>query len=158
MNKTIFNLNSKISIIIIACFGIVFSFMTNAFYVVNFWSFILYVFRFCLFVGIYLLLYLFEKQNLEFKQKCKIMGGYFLGNALVNICCALFSVTHILKEIFLLVSGIVCFWSILAFIVEIVILFVKGNLLNKISITHEKIGSILINPIVRIFEKKTTND
>ena len=158
MNKTIFNLNSKISITIIACLGIILSFMANAFYVENFWNYILYIFRFFLFVGVYVLIYWLENQNIEFKKKCKIMAGYLVGNALVNICCAWFSVTHILKEIFLLISGLVFFWSIIAFSLEIVIIFVNSKWLNKIVYTHEKIGSILINPIVNIFEKKITND
>lgn len=158
MNKTIFNLDSKISIIMIAVLGIIFSFMTNAFYVVNFWGFILYFFRFCLFAGIYLLFYFAEKNNLVFKSRCKVMGGYLLVNASINIACALFSVTHILKDVFLLVSGIMCFWSILAFMGEIMILFIERKWLKRICDLNEKIGSIFINPIVKIFEKKITND
>lgn len=158
MNKTIFNLNSKTSIIIVASLGVFFSFLTNAFYIVDFWDFILYILRFCLFVGIYLALYYVEKSNLAFKNRCKVMGGYFLTNALVNIGCAIFSVTHILKDMFLLFSGIVCFWTIFAFVAEILMLVVKNKWVKRISEVNEKIGSIFINPIVKLFENKTTND
>ena len=158
MNKTIFNFNYKISVIIVASLGILLGFLANAFYVNTFLSYIFYVFRSLLFVGIYIVLYLLEKKCIAFKDACKRMIGYLTICYTFNLLCTLFSLTHILKTIFLTVSGLVCFWTILVFLVELLNLFLKQKWLIKMQSVNEKIGLAIANPIVKLVQIKATND
>lgn len=158
MNKTIFNLNTKISIIIISSLGILLGFLANAFYVVNFIDFVFYVFRAALFIGIYIILQILEKKNLEFKNTCKRMIGYLVLCYLANSICVLFSLTHIIKGVFLSASGIICFWTILVFVIEILKIYFDNKLLRKFTVINEKIGLAIANPIVKLIEDKATND
>ena len=158
MNKTIFNLNGKMSIIIVACLGILLGFLSNAYYVSDFLDFILYIFRGILFIGIYLAIYSLEKNDLGFKSTNKRMLGYLSCSYLLNTICALFAITHILSQLFLVISGIVCFWVILVFIFEVLCLYFENKWIVKINKFNEKIGLLFANPIVRLLEKKTTND
>ena len=115
--------------VILSVLGILLGFIANAFYVGSFMGFILYVLRTFLFVGIYLGIYLLEKQNMDFKRLAKRMMGY-LGVCYVgNLVCILFALTHILKGVFLTVGGLICFCTIVAFIFEILNIYFKIGLL-----------------------------
>ena len=158
MNKTIFNLTTKASILLIASFGILLGFLANAFYVNTFISYILYILRSALFVGVYVVIHFTEKKNKLFKDASKRMIGYLSMCYISNLLCALFSLTHILKEIFLTASGLVCFWTILVFVIEILYMFSNQKWVVKFQSFNEKIGLTFANPIVKIIENKTTND
>jgi len=151
MNKTIFNLNYKISIIIISILGILFAFLSNAFYVSGFLGFILYLFRLVLFIGVFLILHLSEKNNLEFKRTNKRMIGYLTINSLLNIVFAVFASAHLLRGVFLTFSGVICLWLIIAFVIEIARLYTNHKIVDKLLLINEKIGLVFANPIVNVF-------
>jgi len=155
MNKTIFNLNYKISIIIISILGILFAFLSNAFYVSGFLGFILYLFRLVLFIGVFLILHLSEKNNLEFKRTNKRMIGYLTINSLLNIVFAVFASAHLLRGVFLTFSGVICLWLIIAFVIEIARLYTNHKIVDKLLLINEKIGLVFANPIVNVFNKIT---
>lgn len=157
MNKTIFNLDYKISVIIISFLGVLFAFLSNAFYVGGLFGFILYLFRFCLFISVFLLIHLIERNNNEFKNGSKRMLGYVAISSLLNTIFAVFTTTHLLKGVFLTLSGIVCFWLIFSFVIEILKLYFNNKIIDKIFSINEKIGLVLANPIVNVFGK-ITND
>ena len=157
MNKTIFNLNYKTSIIIVSILGIILGFISNAFYVDGIVDFILYIFRFALFVGIYLIIYFLEKFK-DFKLSNARMMGYLMINCTFNIVFALFSITHILPSLFLTLSGIVCFWTIFSFVIEILAVCIKNKFIDKIFNFNKKIGLLISSPIVKLVDSKITND
>ena len=155
MNKTIFNLNYKTSIIIVSILGIILGFLSNAFYINGVLGYIFYLFRLIVFVGIYGIMNFLEKNNEEFRIATKRMIGYLSVGGILNIIFALFATTHILRELFLTLSGVVCFWVILAFVVEILIVYIKENkVINRILKIDEKIGAITSQAIVKLFKSK----
>lgn len=158
MNKTIFNLNYNISIIIMGIIGVVFAFLSNAFYVDGIIELLCYIFRFMLFIGIFLLIYLVEKNHIEFKETNKRMMGYLTISSLCNVLFSIFVTSHLLRGMFLTLSGIVCFWLILAFVIEVVSLYTDSNLVKKIFNFNKKIGLAFANPIVKFVDSKITND
>lgn len=158
MNKTIFNLTYKNSLIAISILGVILAFLSNAFYVDNFIELILYIFRFALFISIYLIFYILEKNNEEFKLANKRVVGYLVVSGILNSVFAVFCLAHILPNLFLSLNGIICFILIYLFAMEIVGLFVNNNFVNKILNTHKKIGLFFASPIVKYVDKKITND
>lgn len=158
MNKTIFNLSDRFSIIIMGLFGIILGFLANAFYVNTFISYLLYILRAGLFLGAFIISYVLEKRSMIFKIACKRMLGYLLICYSFNLLCTLFSLTHILKEVFLTISGLVCFWTILVFALEILSIFFNQKWISKFQMINEKIGLAIANPIVRLIQNKTTSD
>lgn len=158
MNKTFLNLDYKISVLIVSFFGIILGFLSNAFYVDSIIEMVLYVFRFLLFIGIYLLMFFIEKKNLEFKESLKRMSGYLLVSSILNVVFALFSLTHILVSVFLFMSGVLCLWVIVSFLLEIIYVYKINNNIKNIVNVNKKIGLILISPIIEKIEKGITND
>ena len=155
MNKTIFNLDYKLSIIIISILGIVFAFLSNAFYISGFLEFILYIFRFILFIGVFLIFYILENNNMEFKNAITRMIGYLAINTVFNIVFAIFTTAHLLRGLFLTFSGIVCLWLIISFVIEITYLYTNNKIIEKILFINEKIGLVFSNPILKLFNKIT---
>ena len=155
MNKTIFNLDYKLSVIIVSVLGIIFAFLSNAFYVGGLMGFILYVFRFLLFIGVFLILNVIEKNNMEFKDSLKRMIGYLVISSSLNIIFSIFTTTHLLRGFFLICSGIVCFWLIVAFLLEIIKLYFNSKIVDSVLNVNKKIGLAVANPIARLFD--TTN-
>lgn len=158
MNKTIFNLNYKSSVIIMSLLGIIFGFLSNVFYINGFLELIFYVFRFFLFIGVYLLIYLFEKNNNEFKVVNKRMMGMLIISSISNSIFAIFAITHLLSGLFVILSGVVCFILIVYFVMEIINVVNENKICQKIININEKIGSAIANPIVKYIESKITND
>ena len=158
MNKTIFNLEYKKSILISAFMGIFFGFLSNVFYVNGIMETIFYILRFALFIGIYLFLFFVEKKNLEFKEANKRMCGYIVVNCICNTLFSIFVSAHLLPGVFLTFSAIVCFWLISAFFVEILILKSNNLFLKKVYFFNEKIGLKFASPIIKFISRKITND
>ena len=157
MNKTIFNLDYKKSIIIVSVLGVILGFLSNAFYVNGFIELIFYIFRFSLFAFIYVVLYMLEKNNLEFKMSNKRMVGYLIVSSLLNIIFSIFATAHLLTTIFLTLSGIVCFWVIASFIIEIINVCIDNNIISKILRINEKVSLIIANPIIKFIDSKVNN-
>lgn len=154
MNKTIFNLNLKMSVIILASLGVLFSVMSNAFYVDDFIGFILCLFRSVLIVGGYLGIYLLEKHNTEFKSITKRMFGYLGMCYVANQVCILFSLTHILKNTFLTISGLVCFYTIVMFVLELINIFYSKRLVKQMIVFNERKTLFLTNLLLELIERK----
>lgn len=157
MNNTIFNLNHKMSIIIVSIIGILLGFLSNAFYIGGILSFIFYIFRCILFIGIFGVLYLLEKKNTQFKSANKRMMGYLGISAIFNVVFSIFVVTHLLGALFITLSGIVCFWVIFSFVIEILNVCLENSVITKILSVNEKIGLIVGNPIAKVLDNLTTN-
>ena len=151
MNKTIFKLNYKNSIIIVSIVGIIFSFLSNAFYINGVMEFILYTFRLLLFLGIYLVLYFIEKDNIEFKESLKRIVGYMGATTLINLSCGVFVGTHLLSGLFIAISGIACLWLILAFVMEVLQFYIKNKFITNFYLANKKIGLTFANPIIKLF-------
>lgn len=158
MNKTIFNLDTKTSIIFVSALGILLGFLSNAFYVDGLMDLIFYVFRFILFVIIYAIFYVIEKKNDEFKQTNKRMIGYLAISSILNVIFSIFITSHILPSLFLTLSGVICFWLIITFTFEILHVCVNNKIINKTITVNEKIGSVVANPIVKLVDNISTND
>ena len=156
MNKTIFNLSYKSSIIIVSLLGIMFGFLSNAFYVNGVMDFILFAFRLILFLGVYLILFFIEKNNGEFKESTRRMLGYIGVSALLNIVCSIFVSTHLLSGLFITISGLVCFWEIMAFVIETLQLYFNNKFVGNLFMINKKIGLTLASPIIKLFN--ITND
>ena len=138
MNKTIFNLNVKVSTIIMSSIGIVFAFLSNAFYVKGVVGYILYLFRIVLFCGVFLCVYATEK-NEEFKETMKRIVGYFGINLIFNSIFALFSATHLLTFLFITLSSIICVYLIVSLVFEILNVILNKKYIYKIIKINEKI-------------------
>ena len=156
MNKTIFNLDYKLSVIIVSVLGILIGFLSNGFYINGVMSFIFYIFRFILFVGIYAIFYVIEKRNNDFKEANKRMIGYLMGSSILNIIFGIFIATNLLKGLFVTLSGIVCLWVIFSFIMEMLVACIDNKAITKIFDVNKKIGSIA-NPILKVIDD-ITND
>lgn len=157
MNKTIFRIDYKISLIIIMALGVIIGFLSNAYNVNGFISLILHFIKLMILSFIYLGLYLIENKNKDFKDKLKyIFGDLILFNAL-NFICAIFTTTHILSYMFLTFSGIISLYMIISFSIEIINLYLKNEIINKVISLNKKIGLAIANPIIKAFEK-ITND
>lgn len=158
MNKTIFNLSYKASLTIMAILGVLFGFLSNAYYINGFLELIFYVFRFLMFIGVYLLIYLLEKGDENFKSFNKRMMGILVLSSIVNTIFAIFSSAHLLGGLFIVLSGVVCFILIMSFVIEIINVFHENKVFNIIVGLNKKIGNAFANPIVKSLEAKITND
>lgn len=156
MNKTIFNLDYKVSIIIVSVLGILIGFLSNGFYVNGVMSFIFYIFRFILFIGMYAIFYVIEKRNSEFKEANKRMIGYLIGSSILNIIFGVFVASNLLRGLFVTLSGVVCLWIIFSFVMEILAVCIDNKIISKIFDINKKIGSIA-NPILKVVDN-ITND
>ncbi len=158
MNKTIFNLELKLSVIIVSILGIILSFLSNGFYVNGILNFIVYLLRCLLFVSLFIVFYVSENNNLQFKDTLKRMIGYLVIVEGLNIICSIFIVTHLLRGVFVTISGIVCFYLICAYVVEILKNCSNNKIVNAIFKINEKIGLTFANPIIKFIDTKITSD
>ena len=158
MNKTIFNLDVKVSIMIVSILGIILSFLSNGFYVNSVLNFVFYVFRCILFVTLFVVFYMSESNNLQFKDALKRMVGYLIITEGLNLVCSVFVVTHLLRGVFVTISGIVCFLLIFTFVIEILNIYFSNKFIKVIFNINEKIGLKISNPIISFIESKITND
>lgn len=158
MNKTIFKLDIKPSIIILASVGILLGFLSNIFYVNGAMDFIFYIFRLLLIIFVFSLFTILEKNNEEFKKASKRNLGYLALSSVLNIAFAIFKITHILPNLFLTLSGVICFWVIASFVLEILCVCIDNKSINKIICMNEKIGKAIANPIVKLVNNIITND
>ena len=129
--KTFLNLNHKLSLIIVSIIGIVFAFLSNAYYVNGLINLALYVIRIIIFTLIFLFFYLFEKKDLEFKEFNKRGIGYLVINGTFNIICTIFVSTNLLRELFVTLSGIICLGLIICFILEIIKMYSQNKFIEK---------------------------
>ncbi len=157
MNKTIFRLDYKISMLIVSVLGIVMGFITNAYGVNGIISFIFHLFKIFILTFLYLVLYFVENKNLDFKNKLKYMlGGILLLNA-SNLIFSIFTTTHILSGLFLTFSGVVSLYMVISFTLEIINLYYQNKFIDKMILFNKKIGTAVAEPIISLF-KRTTND
>ncbi len=157
MNKTIFQIDYKISVLIICVLGVIVGFVSNAYSVNGVVSFIFHFIKIGVLTLIYLALYLIENKNKQFKEKLKYLFGKLTILNLMNIIFAIFISTHILPQLFLTMSGIVSLYIVVSFCFEIVTLYYKNEIISKIIEFNKKIGNAIANPIVNLIEN-ITND
>ncbi|MBR3891323.1 MAG: hypothetical protein IKJ30_04545 [Bacilli bacterium] len=157
MNKTIFQIDYKISVIIICVLGIISGFVSNAYTVNGVVSFIFHFIKIGVLTLIYLALYLIENKNKQFKEKLKYLFGDLAILNLMNIVFAIFISTHILPQLFLTMSGIISLYIVVSFSFEIVTLYYKNEIIGKITEFNKKIGNAIANPIVNLIDN-ITND
>ena len=158
MNKTIFQIDYKLSVIIISILGIIIGFVTSAYNVTGMPSFLLYFIKVTILSFLYLIFYLIENKNSDFKEKLKYILGNLLALNGLNITFAVFCAAHILPSLFLTLSGLISLHIIASFVLEIIALYFKNNVIEKIISFNKKIGTVVADPIVRFFDKKITND
>ena len=158
MNKTIFQLDYKISMLIVSLVGIFVGFISNVYNVKGVLGFIFYLIELVLLTGLFFILYCIENKNKEFKNKVKYLFGDLALMSVLNIVFALFSITHIMQFLFITLSGIACLCIIYVFALEIVHLYLENKTVVKLVDFNKKIGDAIATPIVKLISKKTTND
>lgn len=157
MNKTIFQLDYKVSVIIVSILGIFIGFVSNAYNVNGGLAFVFHFVKLLLLTGAFFALYLLENKNKEFKDKLKyVVGDLFLLNA-INLMFSIFVVTHIISPLFIILSGIVSLYVIFMFVMEIVNLYFENSTIGKVMNFNKKIGDAIATPITRMVNK-STND
>jgi hypothetical protein len=157
MNKTIFRIDYKISMIIVMVLGVVIGFVSNAYNVDGFMSLIFHFIKLIVLTFIYLGLYLIENKNIEFKDKLKYVFGDLVLLSSLNFICSIFTTAHILAYMFLTFSGVISLYVIVSFTMEILNLYFKNEVINKVISLNKKIGLAIANPIIKSIEK-ITND
>lgn len=157
MNKTIFQIDYKISVLIIAILGIIVGFVSNAYAVNGITSLIFHLIKVGVLTLVYLALYLIENKNNVFKEKLKYIFGDLVLFNFMNIIFSIFICAHILPQLFLTLSGIVSLYIVVSFCLEIVDLYYKNEIVTKVMNLNKKIGVAVANPIVNVIDK-TTND
>ena len=70
--------------------------------------------------------------------------------------CSIFVSTHLLSGLFITISGIVCFWEIMAFVIETLQLYFNNKFVRNLFVINKKIGLTLASPIIKLFN--ITND
>jgi len=158
MNKTIFQIDYKLSIIIVSLIGIIIGFISNGYMVNGLMPLLFYLIKMIVLCGLYLVFYLIENKNEEFKYKLKYMMGYLLVLNSFNLICIIFSLTHILSGLFLTLTSIVSLYIIVSFVLEILVLYFDNEIVDRIVNINKKIGQAVADPIVSFFDKKITND
>ena len=85
-----------------------------------------------------------------------------LGNLLmlngINVVFSVFCATHILPSLFLTLSGVISLYIITSFVLEVLSLYYKNEIVDKVISVNKKIGTAVADPIAKLFERKTTND
>ena len=93
----------------------------------------------------------------EFKDKMKYVFGDLVLLSSLNFICSIFTTAHILAYMFLTFSGIISLYVIVSFTMEILNLYFKNEVINKVISLNKKIGLAIANPIIKSIEK-ITND
>lgn len=158
MNKTIFQIDYKLSIIIVSILGIVIGFVSNAYSVSGIVGLLFHFIKIIILTGLYLVFYLIENKNDSFKTTLKYMFGTIVVLNGFNLIFTIFSSTHILEHLFLTLSGVISLYIIISFVLEILSLYYKNEIADKIILFNKKIGTAVADPIISFFEKKITND
>lgn len=158
MNKTIFQIDYRLSIIIVSLIGIIIGFISNGYMVNGFVPLLFYIIKITILCGLYLVFYLIENKNKEFKCKVKYMMGYLVLFNSFNLICVIFSLAHILDGLFMTLTSIISLYIIISFVLEILVLYFNNEIVEKIVNANKKIGLAVANPIVNFFDSKITND
>lgn len=157
MNKTIFQIDYKISVLIISILGIIVGLISNVYGVNGIVAFLLYFIKINVLTLIYLSLYLIENKCEPFKHKLKYIFGYLLILNASNLIFSILTSAHVLPQLFFALSGIVSLYVIISFVAEILDLYYKNEIVAKLISFNKKIGNAIANPIVNFIEK-ITND
>lgn len=100
MKNTILKLNTEMSIVILSGVVMLFSFISGYSSITSLVSFLLVFVKSFVFLIVPLLLYVLEKQNLEFKKVAGIYTSYFIINLFVTIIVSISFVNGVVPIIF----------------------------------------------------------
>lgn len=141
MEKTILKLNKEISVIILSSICILFSFLSMYMAITSFVSFLLVGIKCCIFLIVPLILYVFEKNNYEFKKVAGIYSSYFIINLFVTVITSISIVNGVVPAV----------WKILFDIVNLMILLSSLFILIESVLEYAEIKSVIYsNTIMRL--------
>ena len=123
MEKTILRLNKEVSIIILSCLVMIFTFMNYCSYITSFVSFLFVVLKTFIFIIVPLFIYVLEKQSGKFKKIAGVYTSYFIINLFVTIIASISMVNGVVpglwKNLFDFVNLIILLSSLFILIEQI---------------------------------------
>lgn len=141
MNKTILRLDEEISIIILSCITMFFTFISSYSPVISLISFLFVVVKTIIFVVVPLIFYFLERNNMEFKKIAGIYTSYFIINLIVTIMASISFANGIVSV----------FWKFLFDLVNLVILLSSLFILGEKLLAYGKIkNKVYTNTIMKI--------
>lgn len=161
MNKTVFRLEKEISIIILSAITMLFTFISSYSPISGLVSFLFVFVKTFIFVLIPLIIYIIEKNELEFKRIAGIYTSYFIVNLLVTILASVSTINGVVPGLWKLLFdfiNLVILLTSLFILVEQVLEY--GQIKNKVySNTIMKIvytvGNFVSYPFLLYINKKS---
>lgn len=164
MNKTILRLDKEMSVMILSCLSIFFTFISSYSGVNNLISFLLIFVKTVIFVIVPLIIYLLERQCFEFKKIAGIYSSYFIINLIITILASVSFVNGIIpgiwKFLFDLINLIILLSSLFILIEQILY---YGGIENKVyTNTIMRIVYLVANfisyPFIMFINKRIKGD
>lgn len=160
MEKTVFNLNSRVSIIILSAISVLFSFISNYAQINSIISFLFIAVKASIFVVIPLIVYILEKQSLKFKKIAGIYTSYFVINFVITIIASVSIVNGIVPKIWAFLfnlTNLVILLSSVFILIEQVLNYreVKSKVYeNTIMKVVYAVGNFISYPFIAFINKK----
>ncbi len=160
MHKTFFRLDKEMSIAIISILAILFTFLSDYSCINGFISFLFVMVKGLIFILTFLIFYLLEKNELEFKKVAGIYTSYFIINLVVTVFTSISmvdgKVSFIFSSLFNLINLIILLSGVCIFVEQV---FVYGNISSKV---YEKtimkivylLGNFISYPFLLFINKK----
>lgn len=164
MNKTILKLDLELSIMLLSIIAMFFSFLTSYTYINNFTSFIYVLVKSLVFIMVFLVMYILEKENLEFKRIAGIYTSYFIISMVITFITSISivgeNVSVVFKGIFDLINLIILLSS-LFILIEQVFYYSGINARvykNSIMKVVYLIGNFISYPFLAFIDKKSNKN
>lgn len=164
MNKTILKLDLELSIMLLSIIAMFFSFLTSYTYISNFTSFIYVFVKSLVFIMVFLVMYILEKENLEFKRIAGIYTSYFIISMVITFITSISivggNVSFVFKGIFDFVNLIILLSS-LFILIEQVFYYSGINARvykNSIMKVVYLIGNFISYPFLAFIDKKSNKN
>lgn len=162
MNKTIFNIDEKLSIIILSLISLFFSFVSICSPITGLISFLIVLVKSVIFIILPFIIYVMEKNSEKFKNIAGIYLVYFSFNLLIII---LASVLHInefvwlffkfLFDLFVLLILLTSFFVFIDYVLQYV--GIKSRMYSIIMKMVYVVANCISFPFLRFLDKKIIN-
>ena len=160
MEKTVLRLNKEVSIMILSSIAILSTFLSSYSPIISLVSFLFVFIKAFIFLIIPLLIYLLEKNNIEFKKVAGIYTSYFTINLFVTIITSVSVVNGVIPGIWKLLFdlvNLVALLSALSILIEQILIY--SSIESKVySFTIMKfvylIGNFISYPFLKFINKQ----
>ena len=141
MNKTILRLDEWVSIVVLSGIAMLFTFISGYSPINSVISFLFVVVKCVIFVLIPSVMYLLEKNNMNFKRIAGIYASYFIINLLVTVLASVSVVNGIISNV----------WKFLFDLINLLILLSSALILIEQVLEYAQIkNKVYSNTIMRI--------